>query len=83
MVMKLIPAPDNKPGAREGAVSWTSPDGKFWLMGGEGCAAIGFGRLNDLWKYDPATNEWTIPGLMEILTNSSIWNLWNQKLVLS
>ena len=57
---KGVPAPENVPGARGGAVSWVGADGRFWLFGG-----IGFvgpdqhGELNDLWSYDPASNEWT------------------------
>ena len=52
-------APSNVPGARMQAVSWLDSQGKFWLFGGE----TGVGRyrdeLNDLWKYDPTTLEWT------------------------
>jgi N-acetylneuraminic acid mutarotase len=47
-------------GGRLGAVSWTDPQGNFWLFGGAGFdAAPTFGFLNDLWKFDPATKEWT------------------------
>ena len=54
------PAAANIPGCRSGAVSWTGSDGKLWLFGGVGCDATrNFGYLNDLWQYDPATNEWT------------------------
>jgi len=50
----------NKPGARNGAVIWKDNTGLIWLFGGTGLAASGSsGRLNDLWKYDPATNMWT------------------------
>jgi N-acetylneuraminic acid mutarotase len=50
----------NNPGCRTGAVSWTDTAGKFWLFGGNGKDHIGnSGHLNDLWKYDPLTNQWT------------------------
>jgi N-acetylneuraminic acid mutarotase len=49
----------NKPGGRQYSVSWTDASGNFWLFGGQGNAASGAGRLNDLWKYDIVTNEWT------------------------
>jgi N-acetylneuraminic acid mutarotase len=50
----------NIPGARKYAVSWTDPDGNFWLFGGFGYYAAGqTGYLNDLWKFDPITQEWT------------------------
>ena len=47
-------ASSNVPGAREGAVSWIDSQGKLWLFGGSSG-----GELNDLWKFDPATLEWT------------------------
>ena len=54
-----ISSGNNKPGARENAVCWKDADDKFWLFSGLGYATNGSGRLNDLWKYDPVTNEWT------------------------
>jgi hypothetical protein len=50
-------APDNTPGAREGAATWTDATGNLWLFGGMGLDSTGTrGYLNDLWKY---TGEWT------------------------
>jgi N-acetylneuraminic acid mutarotase len=52
--------PSNVPGARCNAVSWIDSSGRFWLFGGMGVDAVwNSGKLNDLWKYDPAINEWT------------------------
>jgi N-acetylneuraminic acid mutarotase len=57
---KGVPSPENVPGARAMAVSWTDPGGKLWLFGGTGLIADGsHGKLNDLWRFDPATTEWT------------------------
>jgi N-acetylneuraminic acid mutarotase len=53
------PAPNNTPGQRIGAVSWTDRSGNFWLFGGGGNIQKEFGSLNDLWEYNPTTNEWT------------------------
>ena len=47
------------PGARDESISWTDSHGNLWLFGGNGKAAHTSGRLNDLWRYDPATNQWT------------------------
>jgi N-acetylneuraminic acid mutarotase len=50
------------PGGRNSSAYWTDKSGNFWLFGGEGLdgsAAVTEGLLNDLWKYSPATNEWT------------------------
>ncbi len=50
----------NNPGGREGAASWKDANGDFWLFGGVGFDFIGnYGSLNDLWKYNIATNQWT------------------------
>jgi N-acetylneuraminic acid mutarotase len=53
------PAPANTPGGRQSAVSWTGSDGALYLFGGYGYSASSAGYLNDLWKYDPASNQWT------------------------
>jgi N-acetylneuraminic acid mutarotase len=61
-------APNNVPGARANAVSWTDAEGNFWLYGGVGYDSTGtWGYLNDLWKY--SAGQWTwVNG----------WNLANQ-----
>jgi N-acetylneuraminic acid mutarotase len=57
---KNVSAPTNEPGAREFPIWWKDNTGIFWLFGGDGYDAFGnWGRLNDLWKYDVGTNEWT------------------------
>ena len=48
-------APTNAPPARSAALSWIDHSGKLWLFGGVGAG----GSLNDLWRYDPGTSEWT------------------------
>jgi len=55
-----VPNVENTPGARSRAVSWIDSSGKLWLFGGWGFDSIGrYGLLNDLWRYDPVTNNWT------------------------
>ena len=49
----------NVPGGRVAAVSWIDSSGSHWLFGGSGSNPSTPGQLNDLWKYDPPTNEWT------------------------
>lgn len=54
------PAESNNPRGRTNSFSWADTAGNFWVFGGIGYAANGFpGSLNDLWKYNPATNQWT------------------------
>jgi Galactose oxidase, central domain len=55
-----VPAAGNVPGAREEATEWADSKGNLWLFGGAGYDANGcFGLLNDLWKFDPSTIQWT------------------------
>ncbi len=53
-----LAAVKNQPGARNGATEWIL-NGKHYLFGGNGVTPNGSGRLNDLWEYDPATQQWT------------------------
>jgi N-acetylneuraminic acid mutarotase len=67
------PAAGNNPGARFWASSWTDKNGNFWLFGGYGYDSVAnVGDLNDLWEFNPSTNEWTwmsgsstVPGFNE------------------
>lgn len=49
----------NMPGAREGGASWTDNSGNLWLFGGNGNSSSTYGKLNDLWKWNPTTSQWT------------------------
>jgi N-acetylneuraminic acid mutarotase len=55
-----LPAIGNIPGARYQATTWTDKGGNFWLFGGENAAENQGGgvELNDLWEFNPSTNEW-------------------------
>jgi hypothetical protein len=55
-----VPAPDNIPGARQEMMYWKDANGKFWVFGGLGKDPYGYSILNDLWKYDPTTNQWAL-----------------------
>jgi hypothetical protein len=56
---KGIAASANNPGARCNAAQWKDKSGNFWLFGGNGYDVAGRGGyLNDLWKYDVASNMW-------------------------
>lgn len=49
----------NNPGDRKAAVTWTDDSGRLWLFGGTGHGATTSGPLSDLWRYDPASGNWT------------------------
>ena len=62
-----IPPAANVPGGRSGAIGWTDSSGNFWLFGGQGydsgnSGLNNAGYLNDLWEFNPSTNEWTWMG---------------------
>ena len=66
--VKGVPDSINTPGSRTGSGGWTDASGKFWMFGGSGHTRSPFrfgmrliydGDLNDLWRYDPASNLWT------------------------
>ena len=60
---KGVEAPANKPGARGSYTGWTDAAHNFWMYGGFGHAASGaFGLLNDLWRYNHTTYQWTWMG---------------------
>jgi N-acetylneuraminic acid mutarotase len=61
------PTAGDMPLGRDHAVAWTDSSGKFWLFGGGGNdepndAAILIYLLNDLWVFNPSTNQWTLMG---------------------
>ena len=58
--IKGTPDAANVPSARNDAVSWIDSNGDFWLFGGYGYDGGGsLGYLNDLWRWDTTTEEWT------------------------
>jgi hypothetical protein len=63
------PAPGNIPGNQSGMANWKDNKGNFWLFGGDGADSAGTGGLlNDLWKFNPATLEWTWVSGSSVLT---------------
>ena len=71
---KGIAAPDNVPGSREGAASWSDANGGLWLFGGRGPDAEGhWGDLNDLWRFDTVTNNWTWASGSESFCQSGVY----------
>lgn len=54
-----VSSPNNHPGARWIAASWTDASGNFWLFGGLGIDSAGNrGDLNDLWRYSDGQWAW-------------------------
>lgn len=57
---KNVAATGNSPGGRSLPVTWTDGNGNLWLFSGLGFDSTGTsGLLNDLWMFNPSTDEWT------------------------
>ncbi|PBQ33361.1 hypothetical protein CNR22_16770 [Sphingobacteriaceae bacterium] len=55
-----VPSSTTTPGARAYSLTWKDGNGNLWLFGGEGYDSNGsFANLNDLWKFDITTYNWT------------------------
>src|ERR1700722_4829542 len=66
-----VPAAANTPGSRSNALAWADKTGNFWLYGGAGYDANATsGPLNDLWKFNPSTMQWTWMGGSSTLPNN-------------
>jgi N-acetylneuraminic acid mutarotase len=65
----------NQPGALYSSISWTDASGNLWLFGGFGYNEDDLGFLNDLWKYNPATNKWTWVKGNKTTNNAGIYGL--------
>ena len=52
-----VPANGNSPGNSYEARSWVDQQGNFWMYGG--LDLFNFLNYNDLWRYNPTTNQWT------------------------
>lgn len=73
-----VPSATNIPSARAGAVTWVDALGDFWLFGGKGMSTntVNVGYLNDLWKYNPTTGQWTwVSGSNQLDQNGSYGTL--------
>ena len=60
---KGVPSTSNRIGSRAwGSTLWLPEDGSVWIFGGNGFDGSGDFSLypmNDLWRFNPASNEWT------------------------
>ncbi|MFK7952949.1 MAG: kelch repeat-containing protein, partial [Ekhidna sp.] len=51
---------NNIPGGRSASLQWIDSNGIVWIFGGDGIDKFGITNsyLNDLWSYDPQSNQW-------------------------
>lgn len=58
--VKGVENSQNEIGSRRYTGSWVDDEGNFWIFGGQGRdKSSQLGLLNDLWKYNPVTENWT------------------------
>ncbi len=57
--VKGIESPDTKPASRYSAVRWIDTSGSLWMFGGTSASATSY-YLNDLLRYNPETNLWSL-----------------------
>jgi len=75
-----VAAATNVPGIRNfGPVSWTDTSGNLWLFGGNGFDSIGAttGDLNDLWKYNITSGQWTWVSGASVINQTGVYGTQN------
>lgn len=69
---KGVASPTNTPGGRKEAMVWHDED-ITWVFGGYGYAGNSVGYLNDLWKHDASTNQWTLMSGDNAINQSAVY----------
>jgi gliding motility-associated-like protein len=57
--VKGMPADSNLPVGRYQCAYWLDAQGNFWMFGGVTFQTNSVSVQNDLWKFNPITNQWT------------------------
>jgi len=57
-----VEAPANTPGARAIYTHWKDKNENLWLFGGTNAITTSAIAFNDLWRYNPVTNNWAWMG---------------------
>lgn len=69
---KYIGSTNNCPGTRTTRSCWTDKSGNFWLFGEYATDSTGLNDyINDVWKYNRLTNEWTWMAGSPIVTSNA------------
>jgi gliding motility-associated-like protein len=53
-----VPSDSSLPTARYQSAYWKDKQGNFWMFGGVSFINITNQEQNDMWKYNPSTNQW-------------------------
>ncbi len=57
--VKGVEAATNQPISRYSYTKWRDVDGNFYIFAGLATGLFGSGEMNDVWKFNPNTNNWT------------------------
>lgn len=69
-----VAAPNNMPGARQGASVWLDTHGNVWLFGGSGLNSSGtVQEYDDLWEYNPVSALWTWVGGSSVPNTTGVY----------
>lgn len=73
-----VASPDNMPGGRESASTWTDASGQLWMFGGYRAPRHEYdygysGYLNDLWRFDPVSGQWTWVSGSNTITGEGVY----------
>ena len=67
-------AASNVPGGRWGPASWADGSGNLWLFGGQGDDTFDNpGLLNDLWKYNISSGNWTWVSGSKVVNQAGVY----------
>lgn len=67
-------AAGDAPGARQAASSWIDASGNLWLFGGYGNdSSTSAGILSDLWRFSPASGQWTWVSGSQLRNTSGVY----------
>ncbi len=70
--VKGIEAPSNLPPARLSYTKWKGLDGNFYIFAGGDFSNANY---NDVWKYNPVTNNWTWVSGSNLVNDGGLYNL--------
>lgn len=70
------PSTSNYPGSRTMASMTADASGNIWIFGGVGADVnTTWGQLNDLWRFNPATSEWTWMGGSQVVDQNGSYGI--------
>lgn len=70
-----VASSSNTPGGRYASTGCSDANGNLWVFGGNGMINGGSGYINELWKFDSNTNNWTFYSGSALANQSGIYGV--------